>query len=76
MTTPQTANELLDAMRGCGFTINLSGDSLEVRWARWVDDELAELIKTHKTGLIKLLESEVKNDEQKENTTSKTRQAI
>ena len=62
MTTPQTAGELLDAMRGCGFTINLIGDSLEVRQARWVDDELVGLIKQHKAGLIKILEKEKSNE--------------
>ena len=59
MTTTQTANELLDAMRGCGFTLNFDGDMLEVKRACWIDDELANLIRTHKAGLIKLLESEV-----------------
>lgn len=59
MTTPRTANELLDAMRGCGFTLNLVGNTLEVKQARWIDHDLAGLIKTHKIGLIKLLESEV-----------------
>ena len=63
MTTPQTANELLDAMRGCGFTINLSGDSLEVRQARWIDDEMAGLITRHKTDLIRILEKEKSNEE-------------
>lgn len=59
MTKIKTANELLDAMRSCGFTLNLDGNTLEVKQARWIDDELEALIKTHKTGLIKLLESEI-----------------
>ena len=59
MTTIRTAEELFHAMRGCGFTLNLVGDSLEVKQARWIDDELAELIKIYKIGLIKILESEV-----------------
>ena len=62
MTTPQTASELLDAMREAGFAINLIGDSLEVGQARWVDDELAGLIKQHKAGLIKILEKERGNE--------------
>ena len=62
MTTPQTAGELLDAMRCCGFTINLIGDSLEVGKARWVDDELAGLITQHKAGLIKILEKDKSNE--------------
>ena len=59
MTTAQTAIKLLEAMRGCGFTLNLNGDSLEVKQARWIDDDLKHLITIHKTDLIKILESEV-----------------
>ena len=59
MCAINTAKELLDAMRGCGFTLDLDGDMLEVKQARWIDDDLACLIKTYKIGLIKLLESEV-----------------
>jgi hypothetical protein len=58
MNTIQTAIELLDAMSSCGFTLNLDGNTLEVKQARWIDDELATLIRTHKTGLIKILETE------------------
>lgn len=58
MTRIQTANELLGAMRDCGFTINLDGDTLLVRQNQWIDDELADLITRHKTDLIKILESE------------------
>ncbi len=54
------ASDLLKAMGECGFTINLDGDMLVVKQARWIDDDLADLIKTHKTDLIKILESEVK----------------
>jgi hypothetical protein len=60
MTTIRTAYELLIAMRGCGFTLNLNGDMLEVKQKRWIDDDLEDLIRTNKTDLIKLLESEVK----------------
>ena len=59
MTTPKTAAELLNAMRDCGFTIHLNGDSLKISRARWIDSELAELITTHKKHLIELLEIEV-----------------
>lgn len=58
MTKPQTARELIEAMRECGFTLNLDGDILEVRQARWIDDELATLIIQHKIGLINILKSE------------------
>ena len=61
MTTTQTASELLAAMRGCGFTLNLDGKMLEVKQARWIDNELADLIKTHKIEIIKLLESELQS---------------
>lgn len=60
MTTIRSANDLIIAMRGCGFTLNLNGDMLEVTQKRWIDDDLEDLIKTHKTDLIKILESEVK----------------
>lgn len=58
MCAINTANELLNAMREAGFTINLNNDTLEVRQARWIDDELADLIRTHKTDLMNILEAE------------------
>jgi hypothetical protein len=58
MPQPITANELLDVMRNCGFTIRVVGDSLEVRQARWIDDELADLITKHKVDLINILRKE------------------
>ncbi|MDO9206518.1 hypothetical protein [Methylotenera sp.] len=61
------ANDLLNAMRDCEFTVNLVGDMLEVKQARWIDDELAALIKTQKIGLINILKSEVTNDDQTSN---------
>ncbi len=59
MTTAQTASELLEDMRGCGFTLSLNGDSLEVKQARWIDDDLKHLITIHKADLMQLLKSEV-----------------
>ena len=59
MTTILTAGDLLLAMRGCGFSLNLNGNILEVKEARWIDSELTELITTHKAELIKILESDV-----------------
>jgi len=53
------ASDLLKAMRECEFVIKLNGDFLEVQESRWIDEELANLIRTHKAGLIKILESEV-----------------
>ena len=58
MTTLKTAGELLEVMRGCGFTLELNGDYLDVRQARWIDDELTGLITQYKAGLIKILEKE------------------
>lgn len=58
MTTTKTAKELLGAMRGCGFTLELNGDSLDVRQARWIDDELMSLIKQYKIELMAILEQE------------------
>lgn len=63
MCAINTANELLNAMREAGFTINLNNDTLEVRQARWIDDELADLIRQHKAGLINILKD--KNNENK-----------
>lgn len=54
--TPQA---LLDLMRLGGYSVSVNGDSLEVSQARWIDEELAGLITSHKTGLIKILESEI-----------------
>lgn len=62
MTTPQTAAELLEMMRlGC-YTVEVKGSVLEVSPAFSIDDEMADLIRTHKTGLIKTLESESNNE--------------
>lgn len=58
MTTIRTAKELLEMMRlGC-YTIGVKGGVLEVSPAFSIDDEMADLITTHKADLIKLLESE------------------
>ena len=55
------ANDLLNAMRMCNFIVNLKGDIVEVSPIKWIDGELADLIKMHKPDLIKLLESEAVN---------------
>ena len=54
--TPQA---LLDLMRVGGYSVSVNGDRLEVSQAQWIDAELADLITSHKAGLIKLLESEI-----------------
>ena len=50
-----TAFELLDTMRSAGFIVSLFNGDLEVKQSRWVDNELADLIKQHKAGLINIL---------------------
>lgn len=59
MTTIRTANELLDAMRGCGFTLKLDSNVLVVTQARWIDEELAGLIRTYRADLIAILKKEM-----------------
>lgn len=54
-----TAAELLRSMRNADFEVTLTGDALQVLPARWIDDELATLIRTHKLDLIILLKDEV-----------------
>lgn len=59
MCAINTAKELLEMMRlGC-YTIEVKGSALEVSPAFAIDDEMADLIRTHKADLIKILESEV-----------------
>ncbi|MDP2072300.1 hypothetical protein [Methylotenera sp.] len=53
------ANDLLNAMLECEIVVTLNGDMLEVKQARWIDNDLAVLIKTHKNDLINILESEI-----------------
>ena len=54
-----TAKELLEMMSlGC-YTIEVKGGVLEVSPAFSIDDEMADLITSHKAGLIKILESEI-----------------
>lgn len=52
------ASDLLNAILEGGYLIELKGNVLEVSPAFSIDDEMADLIKMHKAGLIKLLESE------------------
>lgn len=54
-----TAYELLAMTRLGGYSVTLNDGVLEVKEARWIDDEMADLIRTHKAELIKLLESEI-----------------
>lgn len=53
-----TATELLQCMRNADFIVTLNNNTLEVKQARWIDDELADLIRLHKSDLIKILEGE------------------
>jgi len=56
-----TAAELLRRMRNADFEVTIAGDALQVLPARWIDDELAALIRTHKHDLIILLKGELNN---------------
>jgi hypothetical protein len=53
-----TSQELLERMRNGGYEITLKGEIIEVKQARWVDKELADLIRIHKPELIQLLKNE------------------
>lgn len=53
-------SELLQQMREANFIVTLNSHTLEVRQARWIDDELADLIRIHKLELINILENEGK----------------
>ena len=53
-----TAAELLRSMRNADFDVSVNGDTLLVLPARWIDEELASLIRTHKHELVILLKSE------------------
>ena len=58
MCATNTVAELLELMRlGC-YTTEVKSGVLEVSPAFSIDDEMADLIRTHKAELIKLLESE------------------
>ncbi len=56
-----TAHELMMLMRKADIDLTLFDGELIVTPAKWIDDELADLIRLHKSELIKLLESEVCN---------------
>ena len=58
---PETAKELLFLMREAGFILTINAGRLEVLKAHWIDDELADLIRLHKGGLIEILESKASN---------------
>ncbi len=50
--------ELLKKMRNGGYVVTLNNETIEVIQAKWIDDELADLILTHKSELIRILKSE------------------
>lgn len=56
-----TAKELLEKMREAGFSVEIVGSKLQVKQARWIDDELADLIRTHKAKLMTLIQNESAN---------------
>lgn len=53
-----TAHELFNVMRGCGYSLHVNtDDSLVVDPKHWADDELLDLITKHKLELINILKS-------------------
>ena len=58
----KTATELLEMIRLGGYMIEVKDGFLEVKEARWIDDEMSDLIRKHKGELIKILESELKHE--------------
>ena len=52
--TPQT---VLDTLTGTGIRIELENGNLRYHSHKLLDDELINLIRTHKTGLVRLLEA-------------------
>jgi hypothetical protein len=56
------AHELMMLIRRAEISLALCDGELSVTPTKWIDDELAVLIRTHKSGLIKMLESEKKHD--------------
>lgn len=67
MCAINTAAELLEIMRlGC-YDVDIKDGFIEVSPVFPIDDEMADLIRIYKTELIKILESEQKNDLKKVN---------
>ena len=61
MCTINTAKELLEMMRlGC-YTIGVIDGYIEVSPAFSIDDEMADLIRTHKMELINILRNEAQH---------------
>ncbi|MDD2934803.1 MAG: hypothetical protein PHO76_13050 [Methylotenera sp.] len=53
-----TAHELVDTLRSCGYMLHVNADdALVVDQIGWVDDELSDLITKHKLELINILKS-------------------
>ena len=57
-----TVHELMMLMRRADINLSLCDGELIVTPARWVDVEMADLIRAHKSGLIKILESEKQHE--------------
>lgn len=53
----QSAKHLLEIIRA-GYSIDGAGGVIKISPAHSIDDEMADLIRTHKAELLKLLESE------------------
>lgn len=58
-----TASKLLELMRLGGYSITVDGDQLVVKEARWIDAEMADLIRQHKQELMMILSNEARANE-------------
>lgn len=56
------AQTMLEHMRLGGFVVETDGESLFVTEARWIDDDMMDLLKIHKAELIGLLENEARHE--------------
>jgi hypothetical protein len=56
----QSTNHLLNIIRA-GYSIHAAGGVIKISPAQCIDDDMANLIRTHKAALITLLEREVNN---------------
>lgn len=62
MCAINNAKELLQIIRLGFYSIELNNSFIEISPAFSIDNQMTDLIKTHKADLIKLLESESANN--------------
>jgi len=57
------ASDLLTVLRDNDFIVKVAGGIIEVSPIKWIDGDMADLIRQYKPDLIKILESEVNSDQ-------------